>query len=109
MADHGDNGRVAVLVDCDNTSTEVLAYALQVVAQSVDERTAQTIQLALEYEPSPPFWSGTPHHAPAEIVTESRERMAAFMERRLEASKRAAAELDAAPKTAPKPEEPWLE
>ena len=33
MADHGDNGRVAVLVDCDNTSPEVLAYALQVVAQ----------------------------------------------------------------------------
>lgn len=33
MPDHGDNGRVAVLVDCDNTSPEVLAYALQVVAQ----------------------------------------------------------------------------
>ena len=89
--------------------TAGLDFALQVVAQSVDERTAQTIQLALEYEPSPPFWSGTPHHAPAEIVTESRERMAGFMERRLEASKRAAAELDTAPKTASKPEEPWLE
>lgn len=33
MADHGDNGRVAVLVDCDNTSPEVLAYAQQVAAQ----------------------------------------------------------------------------
>ncbi len=33
MADHGDNGQVAVLVDCDNTSPEVLSYALQVVAQ----------------------------------------------------------------------------
>lgn len=33
MADHGDNSQVAVLVDCDNTSPEVLAYALQVVAQ----------------------------------------------------------------------------
>lgn len=33
MADHGENNQVAVLVDCDNTSPEVLAYALQVVAQ----------------------------------------------------------------------------
>lgn len=33
MADHDDNGRVAVLVDCDNTSPEILEYALQMVAQ----------------------------------------------------------------------------
>lgn len=33
MADHGDNSRVAVLVDCDNTHPDVLAFALQVVAQ----------------------------------------------------------------------------
>lgn len=37
MADHGDNGSVAVLVDCDNTSPEVLAYALQVVAESTGD------------------------------------------------------------------------
>src|SRR4051812_4153531 len=29
----GGDARVAVLVDCDNTSTDVLAYALRVVAQ----------------------------------------------------------------------------
>jgi uncharacterized protein (TIGR00288 family) len=33
MADHGNDSRVAVLVDCDNTSPDILEYALQVVAQ----------------------------------------------------------------------------
>ena len=33
MADQGTDSRVAVLVDCDNTSPEILKYALQVVAQ----------------------------------------------------------------------------
>jgi hypothetical protein len=34
MADSGGNeGRVAVLVDCDNTSPEILEYALSVIAQ----------------------------------------------------------------------------
>lgn len=33
MADHGDNGRAAVLVNGNNTSPKVLSYALQVVAQ----------------------------------------------------------------------------
>ena len=31
--DPGNNSRVAVLVDCDNTAPEILEYALQVVAQ----------------------------------------------------------------------------
>jgi len=33
MADHDDNGRVAVLVDCDNTTPDILEFALQRVAQ----------------------------------------------------------------------------
>jgi uncharacterized protein (TIGR00288 family) len=33
MAEHGNDSRVAVLVDCDNTSPDILAFALQVVAQ----------------------------------------------------------------------------
>lgn len=34
MSDNGSNeDRVAVLVDCDNTSPEILEYALSVVAQ----------------------------------------------------------------------------
>ncbi len=30
MADHGNDSRVAVLVDCDNTTPDVLEQALQV-------------------------------------------------------------------------------
>jgi uncharacterized protein (TIGR00288 family) len=33
MADQGNDSRVAVLVDCDNTSPDILEHALQVVAQ----------------------------------------------------------------------------
>lgn len=33
MAEQDDNGRVAVLVDCDNTTPDILEYALQMVAQ----------------------------------------------------------------------------
>ncbi|WP_374315338.1 NYN domain-containing protein [Aquabacterium sp.] len=33
MAEHGNDSRLAVLVDCDNTSPDILEYALQVVAQ----------------------------------------------------------------------------
>ena len=33
MADHGNDDRVAVLVDCDNAAPKALSYARQVVAQ----------------------------------------------------------------------------
>lgn len=33
MAEHGNDSRVAVLVDCDNTAPEVIGFALQMVAQ----------------------------------------------------------------------------
>ena len=90
--------------------TAGIDFALQLVAQAYDERTAQAIQLAIEYEPSPPFWSGTPQHAPAEIVEEARQKMAQFMTKRLEASKRAAARLnDTASPTDSSGEEPWLD
>lgn len=90
--------------------TAGLDFALQLVGQICGERTAQAIQLALEYEPTPPYWSGTPHHAPAEVLAEAREKMAAFMAKRLEASRRAAAHLGEPPKpAAPPAEEPWLD
>lgn len=90
--------------------TSGIDFALQLVASAFDERTAQAIQLAIEYEPSPPFWSGTPQHAPADVVEEARLKMAQFMAKRLEASKRAAARLTpAASPTAADGEEPWLD
>lgn len=90
--------------------TAGIDFALQLVGAAWDERTAQAIQLALEYEPQPPAWAGTPQHAPAEILEDARQRMAVFMEKRLAASKRAAERLRATPPTpAAKPEEPWLD
>src|SRR5580692_390593 len=42
--------------------------ALALVAQIAGEQVAQAIQLGIEYDPQPPFDSGAPHKAPAEIV-----------------------------------------
>jgi cyclohexyl-isocyanide hydratase len=90
--------------------TAGIDFALQLVAKAFDDRTAQAIQLALEYEPSPPFWSGTPQHASAELVADARQRMAVFMAKRLAASERAAARLTAIAKPAEvPPPEPWLD
>jgi transcriptional regulator GlxA family with amidase domain len=41
--------------------------ALQLVADLVSPQHAQAIQLALEYDPAPPFDTGSPEKAPAEI------------------------------------------
>ena len=86
--------------------TAGLDFAFQLVGAACDERTAQAIQLALEYEPQPPAWAGTPHHAPADVLEEAKLKMAAFMEKRLAASKRAAARLT--PPAEGAAAEPWL-
>lgn len=41
---------------------------LALAAEIAGERTAMAIQLAIEYDPQPPFHSGSPHTAPAEVV-----------------------------------------
>lgn len=48
--------------------------ALALVAQIAGEQVAQAIQLGIEYDPQPPFDSGSPHKAPAEIVALLRSR-----------------------------------
>ncbi len=47
--------------------TAGIDFALTVLAEVAGEETAQTIQLALEYAPAPPFNSGRPEHAPASV------------------------------------------
>ena len=47
--------------------TAGIDLALVIVAQLYGDATAQAIQLAIEYRPSPPFDSGSPHTAPAAI------------------------------------------
>ncbi|TDC00941.1 DJ-1/PfpI family protein [Nonomuraea longispora] len=38
--------------------------ALTLLAQATDEETAQSVQLAIEYDPQPPFTAGSPDKAP---------------------------------------------
>ena len=68
--------------------------ALVIAAELFDAQVAQAIQLAVEYDPAPPFASGSPRSAPADVrgaVTHASER--ALTERRA-AVERAARRLD---------------
>ncbi|HEX3994063.1 MAG TPA: DJ-1/PfpI family protein [Acetobacteraceae bacterium] len=47
--------------------TSGIDFALQIVAALAGEDVAQSIQLSIEYDPSPPFGSGHPDRAPAAI------------------------------------------
>ncbi|HSK50538.1 MAG TPA: DJ-1/PfpI family protein [Solirubrobacterales bacterium] len=54
--------------------TAGIDMALHLVSREVRPELAQAIQLGLEYDPEPPFDTGSPHKAPPEIV----ELVAAF-------------------------------
>jgi cyclohexyl-isocyanide hydratase len=73
--------------------TAGIDFALTLVSIMVDRPTAEMIQLRLEYNPAPPFNSGSPDTAPAEILAAMKERIAPFAQRRGEAVHRAAARL----------------
>ena len=73
--------------------TAGIDFALTLVSIMVDRPTAEMIQLRLEYNPAPPFDSGSPDTAPAEILARLKERNAAGQECRRAANRRAAARL----------------
>jgi len=73
--------------------TAGIDFALTLVSIMVDRQTAELIQLRLEYNPAPPFNSGSPDTAPPEILALMKEKIAPFRQRRLEATSRAAARL----------------
>ena len=50
--------------------TAGIDLALVIAAELYGGGTSQAIQLAIEYQPAPPFNSGSPHSAPAEIRTQ---------------------------------------
>jgi transcriptional regulator GlxA family with amidase domain len=66
--------------------TAGIDFALRVVAEIAGEPTAQQIQLAIEYDPEPPFGAGRPETAPPAVLAQLRagiernypERRAAF-------------------------------
>jgi cyclohexyl-isocyanide hydratase len=67
--------------------------ALHVAALLRGERVAQEIQLQIQYAPEPPFHSGTPAIASAEILDAARATNRAITEARLTTAKRIAANL----------------
>ena len=74
--------------------TAGIDFALTLVSLLVDRKTAEMIQLRLEYNPAPPFNSGSPDTAPPEILALMKERIAPGQARRAEAIRRAAARLE---------------
>jgi transcriptional regulator GlxA family with amidase domain len=56
--------------------TAGIDFALTVVAELAGPAAAQAIQLAIEYDPMPPFRAGSPKTAPAEVLAELSERSA---------------------------------
>ena len=72
--------------------TAGIDFALTLVSMLLDRATAEAIQLRLEYNPAPPFNSGSPDTAPPEVLAFLKER-AASNARRSDAINRAAARL----------------
>lgn len=56
--------------------TSGIDFGLAIVAELCGQKEAETIQLALEYAPEPPFDAGTPRTAGADIVATAKQRMA---------------------------------
>ena len=73
--------------------TAGIDFALTLVSILVDRKTAETIQLGLEYNPAPPFNAGSPETAPANVLASMKEKLSATRPRRSEAMHRAAARL----------------
>jgi cyclohexyl-isocyanide hydratase len=74
--------------------TAGIDFALTLVSIIAGRRTAEAIQLRLEYNPAPPFQSGSPDTAPRETLALINDRIAAHRARRGEAMRRAASRLD---------------
>jgi cyclohexyl-isocyanide hydratase len=73
--------------------TAGIDFALTLVSMLLDRTTAEAIQLRLEYNPAPPFNSGSPDTAPPEVLALMKERIAPFQARRHQAVGRAAERL----------------
>jgi cyclohexyl-isocyanide hydratase len=73
--------------------TAGIDFALTLVSLLVDRKTAEAIQLGLEYNPAPPFNAGSPDVASSEALASVNDRLATTQPRRSEAIHRAAARL----------------
>jgi cyclohexyl-isocyanide hydratase len=73
--------------------TSGIDFALSLAALLESEQTAREIQLQIEYDPQPPFNSGSPKTAAPETVAVLMARMASLREARREAALRAGRKL----------------
>ncbi|MBB4953923.1 transcriptional regulator GlxA family with amidase domain [Agrobacterium vitis] len=62
--------------------TAGIDFGLSVLAAVMGEDVAQTVQLALEYAPAPPFQAGAPQTAPASVVEIARAGLAEALKNR---------------------------
>ena len=74
--------------------TAGIDLALTVVAKMFDSDLAEEIQLSMEYDPEPPFRSGSPATASPDILAKVRARSFEFLSERRNASRRAKARID---------------
>jgi len=68
-------------------------FALVVAAELFSQEVAEEIQLTIEYSPAPPFGSGSPRTAPAELVGRVGAARQRNQQARREIAERAAARL----------------
>ncbi|WP_034912381.1 DJ-1/PfpI family protein [Erwinia sp. 9145] len=73
--------------------TSGIDFALSVIADLYGADTAQHIQLQMEYNPEPPFLSGSPAVASATLVEQAKKQMAPFIEKRRLATEAAGRKL----------------
>jgi cyclohexyl-isocyanide hydratase len=73
--------------------TAGIDFGLTLLAELAGDEVAQSVQLGLEYDPQPPFQSGSPEKAGAERTARVRAQMEKMIARRQEANARAAAHL----------------
>jgi cyclohexyl-isocyanide hydratase len=73
--------------------TAGIDFALTLVSILTDRPTAEMIQLRLEYNPAPPFGSGSPDTAPPEVIARLRQMNPSGQEYRKAANARAANRL----------------
>ena len=78
---------------CAGGVTSGIDGALQVAAMLRGREVAETIQLAMQYAPEPPFDAGTPDRAPAAAVETVRTATAALTARREETARMVAKRL----------------
>jgi len=73
--------------------TSGIDFALSVAEALMGRQIAENIQLQMEYDPAPPFNSGSPRSASPERLAEAKLQMQDFIARRRAATERAAARL----------------